>query len=100
MYSGLACFGVNGKVFMITPIIPVSAFPNQATHLCVSDGHVTLGEGANFQYVLLDISGNLVSQPARKSLTASQYNGWVGDDAYVCTGIANNLGLTPTGIPY
>lgn len=85
---------------MTTPIVPIAAYPSQATHLRIDDGRITLGQGAEFQYRLLDISGNLVFVPSRKSLTSLQYAGWVGDDAYVCTGIAANLGLTATGIPY
>ncbi len=76
-------------------IAPVSAFPAQATQLDVSDGHVTLGQGAHFQAILLDANSLAVSVPFRVGLTEEQYNGWIGDDVYVANAVAVNLGLTP-----
>jgi hypothetical protein len=80
---------------MIIQIEPREAFPSPATQLRVDDGHVTLGQSANFQYALLDADGNLVSVPARNTLTTEQYEAWTGDDEFVAQCVAENIGLTP-----
>jgi len=80
---------------MIIPIVPVAAYPNPATQLRVDDGLVQFNVTINCQYALLDADGNLVSSPARASLTSGQYADWTSDDVYVANCIAQNLGLTP-----
>lgn len=79
---------------MTIPITPVPAYPAAATQIRVDDGHVTLGVGANFQYTLLDASGNAVSAPARNSLTPEQYAAWTGDDEFAAQCVAQNVGLS------
>ena len=80
---------------MTIQIVPVPCFPKQATQLKVDDVLVNLGVGANTQWALLDDMGAIVSGPGRNSLTDEQYNAWTGDDMFVVTCVAKNLGVTP-----
>jgi len=79
---------------MTIEIKPVPAYPATATQLRVDDGHVQLGIGANFQWALLDVDGNIVAGPGRNDLTQNQYDTWI-DDESVAEDVAENLGLIP-----
>lgn len=63
--------------------------------LDVSDGHVTLGVGADFQWALLNAAGDIIAGPERCALTADQYNAWGADDSAVAKAVAQNLALVP-----
>lgn len=74
--------------------IPIPCFNGPATQIRVDDGHVRLDVGANFQWALLNVSGQIVSGPGRSDLTSGQYASWTGDDAFVVECIAENIGVT------
>jgi hypothetical protein len=80
---------------MIISIVPVPAYPTEASNLRVDSGVVILDEGANFQAILLDANQNPVSVPTRVALTPEQYAEWTGDDRFVAQCVAENMGLTP-----
>ena len=73
----------------------IPAFPFPATHVCISDGHVALGVGANFQYMLMSADGTPVSQAARISLSQEHYDSWGASDEELAKVIVKALGLTP-----
>jgi hypothetical protein len=73
----------------------IPAFPFPATHVCVSDGHVALGVGANFQYMLMSYDGTPVSQAARISLSPEHYESWGASDEELANVIVRALGLEP-----
>lgn len=83
---------------MIISITPVPAYPTEAVNLRVDSGAVTLGQGANFQAMLLDSSNNPVSVPTRVALTSDQYNAWIGEDVFAAQCVALNMGLTPVDL--
>lgn len=78
---------------MQSPIQSVPAFNGPAVTLRVDDGHVSLGQGAHFQWALLNANGDIVAGPARSALTDEQYNAWTGDDQHVVASVAVNLGV-------
>ena len=78
---------------MQSTIQPVPAFNGPAVSLRVDDGHVSLGQGAHFQWALLNANDEIVAGPARSPLTDEQYNAWTGDDQYVVDSVAANLGV-------
>lgn len=80
---------------MIIPIQPVQAFPASGVALRVDDGRVDLGNGANFEWALLDANNNIVGGPDRNALTEEQYAAWNTDDSDVAKAVATNLGLVP-----
>lgn len=80
---------------MVIPITPVRTYPGTAHSLRVSFGQVELGEGASFQWELLDANGAVVAGPDRVALTDEQYNAWGDDDTDVAYAVAANVGVEP-----
>ncbi len=74
-------------------IKPVPSFPHTATQLECIATTVELGVGLSTGWRLLDSGNQIVSALGIASLTAEQYEGWTGDDDYVCECVASNLGL-------